>query len=156
MGLFNELYTLTKERRFAMLVSSDHDTGLLTISIMPRALNETDARYCKDLTLTASPADFDSDFVAAINDYRSTISPLLEQAKHANAAIAEAATTIQTPAKTNGKTAAKRPSSATSNAPAREASGDDKGKDYRAASSGESEEEDLTNDWMKNRQPELF
>jgi len=81
MSLITELLTLTKARRFALLVSSDHETGLLTIGVMPRASNERDGVYCKDLTLAAKPEEFDADFTQAIGAYRSKMLPLLELAK---------------------------------------------------------------------------
>ncbi|WP_395401035.1 hypothetical protein ACHMW6_25560 [Pseudoduganella sp. UC29_106] len=83
MSLFSELYALTKARRIAMLVTSDHDTGLMTISVMPRPLNDNDAPFCKDLTLTAPPDEFDAGFLEAIATYRDKLLPLLEQAKAA-------------------------------------------------------------------------
>lgn len=158
MSLFTELYTLTKTRRFAMLVSSDHDSGLLTISVMPRALNEADGKYCKDLTLTAAPEDFDTDFVAAVSDYRCKLAPLLEQAKEASAAIDKATQAGKSSAtsKASGKGAAKSAPPA-EKPPADGASVTDKAKAYREASSGDDGQDDeLNNDWMKNRQPELF
>jgi len=159
MSLFSELFALTKSRRFAMIVSSNHDTGLMTISVMPRALNEADGQYCKDLTLTATPSDFDTDFVSAISHYRGKIAPLLEQAKEAASAIDKTAQSAKTAtaAKPTGKTAAKPTPSASDKAGTESTSVEDKAKAYRDASSGDDEqEEEPTNDWMKNRQPELF
>jgi len=157
MSLFDELYALTQSRHFAMLVSSDHTSGLLTISVMPRALNEADAKFCKDLTLTAKPEEFDSDFIAAIGTYRNKLVPLLEQAKEAAKAIDKSsegakASASKPNAKANAKNAVpKYTPSATGT------SVEDKAKAYREASSGgDAADEDLNNDWMKNRQPELF
>ena len=158
MSLFTELYALTKSRRFAMIVSSDHNTGLMTISVMPRALNEADGKYCKDLTLTATPEDFDTDFVAAVSDYRCKLAPLLEQAKEASAAIDKATKAAKSSAtsKASGKGASKSAPPA-EKPPADGASVTDKARAYRKASSGDDgQDEDLNNDWMKNRQPELF
>ena len=158
MSLFAELFTLTQSRHFAMLVSSDHNTGLLTISVMPRALNEADAKYCKDLTLTAKPEDFDTDFIAAIGSYRSKLVPLLEQAKEAAKAIdktAEAAKAVghgksTSKASTNPAAPKDKPSQPSP-------STEDKAQAYREASDGDGvADDDPNNDWMKNRQPELF
>jgi|GEM_PF-1973527 len=157
MSIFDELFTLTQSRHFAMLVSSDHASGLLTISVMPRALNDADAKFCKDLTLTAKPEDFDSGFIEAIGTYRSKLMPLLEQAKDASKAIDKAseaakASASKPNAKANAKAAVpkdKEPESGTSV--------ERKAKAYGVASSGEGvADDDLNNDWMKNRQPELF
>lgn len=159
MSLFTELYTLTKTRRFAMLVSSDHHSGLLTISVMPRALNEADGQYCKDLTLTAKPEDFDTDFVAAIDTYRCKLMPLLEQAKEATAAIDKKAQSAKTAVQSKpvGKRGSTEPPATSGKLQAQAGSVVDKAKAYREASSGGCEqEEELSNDWMKNRQPELF
>lgn len=159
MSLFSELFALTKSRRFAMIVSSNHDTGLMTISVMPRAQNEADGQYCKDLTLTATPEDFDTDFLAAISQYRGKIAPLLEQAKEAAAAIDKTAQSAKsvTTAKPTGKTATKLNSTPSAKASTESTSVEDKAKAYRDASSGDDEQEqEPTNDWMKNRQPELF
>jgi len=157
MSLFDELYALTESRHFAMLVSSNHTSGLLTISVMPRALNEADAKFCKDLTLTAKPEEFDSDFIEALGTYRSKLIPLLEQAKEATKAIDRTSEAAKASAsKPNGKANAKaavrkdKPSESGSSV-------EGKAKAYREASSGEAvADEDLNNDWMKNRQPELF
>jgi PRTRC genetic system protein E len=157
MSLFDELYTLTQSRHFAMLVSSDHASGLLTISVMPRALNEADAKFCKDLTLTAKPEDFDSGFIEAIATYRSKLMPLLEQAKDASKAIDKTSEAAKASAsKPNGKANAKAavPKDKESESGT---SVEGEAKAYREASSGETvADEDLNNDWMKNRQPELF
>ncbi len=158
MSLFTELFTLTKARRFAMLVSSNHETGLLTISVMPRAVSEGDGAYCKDLTLTAKPEEFDADFIEAIGAYRSKLLPLLEQAKDAATAIEKSSQQ----AKTSTKKSAEKASAATRDATrpastAPSATTEDKAKQYREASSGDAGEDDESNnDWMKNRQPELF
>lgn len=158
MSLFKELFTLTKARRFAMLVSSNHETGLLTISVMPRAASESDGAYCKDLTLTAKPEEFDAHFVEAIGAYRSKLLPLLEQAKEAAAAIEKSSQQAKATSKKPGDKAsisigdARRPASSASTATT-----EDKARQYREASSGVTGEDDEpNNDWMKNRQPELF
>ncbi len=157
MSLFDELYALTQSRHFAMLVSSDHTSGLLTISVMPRALNEADAKFCKDLTLTAKPEEFDADFIAAIGTYRSKLMPLLEQAKESAKAIDKTAESAKAAAnKPNAKASAK--AAVPRNRPSESGTSvEGKAKAYREASSGEAvADEDLNNDWMKNRQPELF
>jgi PRTRC genetic system protein E len=157
MSLFNELFTLTQSRHFAMLVSSDHASGLLTISVMPRALNEADAKFCKDLTLTATPEEFDSGFIEAIGTYRSRLMPLLEQANEAAKAINKTVENAKAAAsRPNGKANAKA-SVSKDTSPQPGASRESKAQAYREASSGETvADEDLNNDWMKNRQPELF
>ena len=157
MSLFTELFTLTKARRFAMLVSSNHETGLLTISIMPRAINESDGAYCKDLTLTAKPEDFDMDFLEAVETYRSKLLPLLEQAKEAAVAIEKSGQQAKATTKKGSEKSSSAKGEATRPTPsASPATTGEKAKQYREASSGVTEDDDINNDWMKNRQPELF
>ena len=157
MSLFNELYALTQSRHFAMLVSSDHTSGLLTISVMPRALNEADAKFCKDLTLTAKPEEFDSDFIEALGTYRSKLMPLLDQAEEAVKGIDKASESAKAAAsKPDGKAKAKA-SVSKDKSPQSGASLERMAQAYRVPSSGGAvSDEDLNNDWMKNRQPELF
>lgn len=163
MSLFTELFTLTQTRRFAMLVSSDHATGLLTVAVMPRAVNEADGPFCKDLTLTATPEEFDAGFVQAISAYRSNLLPLLEQVKEANAAIEKTAQHAKSAAnaKAPAKAALPKAPSRADKPAAAQPSVADKARAYREAAEGgeepgEAPDEDLSNDWMKNRQPELF
>jgi PRTRC genetic system protein E len=154
MSLFEELFTLTRARRFALLVSSNHETGLLTISVMPRAANASDAAYCKDLTLTAKPEEFDADFIEALGAYRSKLLPLLEQAKAVEAAIEQGCQHAKSRAKNQPENPGALkgvPQSPTS--PMTKA----KAQQYREASSGDAGDDDEPDsDWMKNRQPELF
>lgn len=159
MSLFSELYALTKARRIAMLVTSDHETGLMTISVMPRPLNDNDAPFCKDLTLTAPPDEFDAGFLEAIATYRDKLLPLLEQAKAAGAAIDKASQSAAQ--RSAAKSAAKSPAAKDLDRPSKaatpESSRDEKAREYREASDGEATPDvDPDTDWMKNRQPELF
>lgn len=159
MSLFADFFTLTKSRRIAMIVSSDNDTGLLTISIMPCAQNEDDAQRGRDPTLTASLDVFDADFVAAISSYRSKLIPLLERTDVAAVAIDKTSPNAAplTNATPPGKTTAQGAMSAAATSEINGVATDDQAQAYREASSGDGIlEEDLSMDWMKNRQPELF
>ena len=78
MGLFTELYTLATNTRLAMLVTADAQRGLMTISVMPRPLHDAAVNLTTDLTLTATPEEFDSGFIKALTGYRAELAPLLE------------------------------------------------------------------------------
>jgi hypothetical protein len=60
MGTFTELYPLAVTTRLAMLVRADPERGVMTISVMPRPMPDTAAKLVTDLTLTATPEDFDA------------------------------------------------------------------------------------------------
>jgi PRTRC genetic system protein E len=159
MSLFTELFTLTKARRLAMLVSSDHDSGLLTISVMPRPQSDSEGPYCKDLTLTAKPEEFDTGFLDAIGSYRRQLLPLLDQAKAAAQAIESTAQKVRTAptAKPPAKDTRAKNIPASDTQENRGAGITAQAKAYRDASSGdEGDDDEPDNEWMKNRQPELF
>src|SRR5205823_14177370 len=66
----------------SMVISADEKRGTLTISVMPKPKKDFgESALTKDLTLTATPAEFDVGFVAALNGYRETRAALIEQAE---------------------------------------------------------------------------
>ncbi|MBX9794327.1 MAG: PRTRC system protein E, partial [Burkholderiaceae bacterium] len=87
MGMFTELYPLAVSTRLAMLVTADAERGLMTISVMPRPKQDCAAKLATDLTLTATPEEFDTGFVTALTGYRTELVPLLEQAAVTRRAI---------------------------------------------------------------------
>ncbi|WBS00129.1 PRTRC system protein E [Pseudoduganella sp. SL102] len=154
MGMFTELYPLAVTTRLAMLVSADAERRVMTISVMPRPTQDATAKLATDLTLTATPEDFDAGFIEALTGYRVKLVPLLEQAAAAGRAI-EAAH-VNPPKQPK---AADKPAKATAppkpSAPC--------AAPRIAAADGENDAVEDTNpnndpdrDWMKNRQPELF
>lgn len=82
MTMFQELYALATSATLTMIVSADEKTGKLTISVLPKPRKELgEAALTKDLTLTASPEDFDAGFVQALQGYREVRASLSEQAE---------------------------------------------------------------------------
>ena len=80
--MFSELYALATTATLSMVVSADEKRGTLTISVIPKPKKDMgEAALTKDLTLTASPADFDSGFIAALTGYREARAGLIEQAE---------------------------------------------------------------------------
>ena len=148
MGLFTELYTLTNHTRLAMLISADTQRGLMTISVMPRAASSTPSLPARDLTLTATPEEFDAGFVAALSGYRAKLIPLLEQAAASTQALEASPPASPKPAKAVSKAHPPAKAPVPAAAP-------------RCAAVDETEDKSNPNDdpdrsWMKNRQPELF
>ncbi len=82
MTMFQELYALATSATLTLIVSADEHTGRLTISVLPKPKKDMgEAALTKDLTLTASPEDFDTGFVSALRDYREVRTSLLAQAE---------------------------------------------------------------------------
>jgi PRTRC genetic system protein E len=82
MTMFTELYALATTATLAMVMSADEKRGTLTISVMPKPKKDFgEAALTKDLTLTATPAEFDEGFVAALKGYREARTGLVEQAE---------------------------------------------------------------------------
>lgn len=159
MSLFTEMFALAKETRFDILVSADQDTGLLTLCVLPREMDETEGQYCKGLTLTAKPEDFDTHFVTALTSYRTRIAPLLKQVKEAIAAIEAMAQDLQLAATSNPSAHSSSTSSSSTMKPSipERAALNESAAACRATSAGDCEVDDEPDlDWMKNRQPALF
>ncbi|SFV16829.1 PRTRC system protein E [Pseudoduganella namucuonensis] len=148
MGMFTELYPLTVTTRLAMLISADAERGVMTVSVMPRAAQTSTPSPARDLTLTATPEEFDAGFVDALLGYRAKLVPLLEQAAANSKALEEARSASPKPAKTPSKTSSHSKPPAAGAAP-RCAAVDEAGEQ-------EKPNDDPDRDWMKNRQPELF
>ena len=82
MTMFTELYALATTATLSMVISADDKRGTLTISVMPKPKKDVgEPALTKDLTLTATPAEFDGGFVAALKGYREARAGLIEQAE---------------------------------------------------------------------------
>lgn len=94
MTMFRELYALATTATLTMIVSADEKTAKLTISVLPKPRKDMgEPALTKDLTLTASPDDFDAGFVAALQGYREVRDSLTEQAE-ATREVLEAAKSV--------------------------------------------------------------
>jgi PRTRC genetic system protein E len=68
-----------------MIVSADEKTGRLTVSVLPKPKKDMgEPALVKDLTLTATPEEFDAGFVEALRGYREKRQSLTEQAEATN------------------------------------------------------------------------
>ena len=114
MTMFTELYALATTATLSMVVSADDKRGTLTISVMPKPKKDVgEPALTKDLTLTATPAEFDGGFVAALKGYREARAGLIEQAevtKEVLQAAKEAAAKKATEATTKASKPAAKPS----------------------------------------------
>src|SRR6266496_706113 len=82
MTMFTELYALATTATLSMVISADEKHRTLTISVMPKPKKDAgEPALTKDLTLTATPAEFDDGFVAALKGYREARAGLIEQAE---------------------------------------------------------------------------
>ncbi len=82
MTMFEELYALATSATLAMVISADEKTGKMTINVVPKPKKDMgEPALTKDLSLTATPADFDAGFVDALKGYREVRQSLAEQAE---------------------------------------------------------------------------
>ena len=82
MSMFKEIYQIATTATLALLISADEKTGKLTINLVPKPKKDiSEAALTKDLTLTATPEEFDNEFVAALKGYRAAREGLIEQAE---------------------------------------------------------------------------
>jgi PRTRC genetic system protein E len=118
MTMFGELYALATSATLMMIVSADEKSGKLTISVLPKPRKDTgEAALTKDLTLTASPEDFDAGFVQALQSYREARASLNQQAE-ATREVLQAAAALCAKRATEAMTKASKPSSTTKQAAA--------------------------------------
>lgn len=117
MTMFRELYALAVTATLTMIVSADEKTGKLTISVLPKPRKDMgEPALTKDLTLTASPEDFDAGFVAALQGYREVRDSLTEQAE-ATREVLEAAKSVSAKKATEAMTKASKSATAAQPAP---------------------------------------
>jgi len=82
MSMFAELYALANSATLAMVISADDKTGKLTINVVPKPKKDMgEPALTQALSLTATPAEFDADFVTTLKDYREARQSLIEQAE---------------------------------------------------------------------------
>ncbi|GIK76249.1 MAG: hypothetical protein BroJett021_52370 [Chloroflexota bacterium] len=150
MTMFTELYELATTATLAMVISADEKRGTLTISVMPKPKKDAgEPALTKDLTLTATPAEFDSGFVAALKGYRETRAGLIEQAE-ATKEVLQAAKEAAAKKAAEATTKVSKPTAKPSTKPS---SADDADESGSEEADGESETTNQTTDGV---QPNLF
>lgn len=82
MSLFNELYAMATTCSLSLLVTADAPSGKLTINVIPKPKPGADEPALKQpLSLTATPDEFDREFLAALRGYRECHASLAAQAE---------------------------------------------------------------------------
>ncbi|MDR0634136.1 MAG: PRTRC system protein E [Azoarcus sp.] len=80
MTFFEELFALAAEATLALTISADPLAGRMTVNVVPKPKGDTaNAALNKTLSLTATPAEFNEGFIAALKDYRAARHSLAEQ-----------------------------------------------------------------------------
>lgn len=150
MTMFTELYALATTATLSLVISADEKRGMLSISVIPKPKKDAgEPALTKDLTLTATPAEFDDGFVAALKGYREVRTGLIEQAeatKEVLQAAKEAAAKKAAEATTKVSKPATKPA-------ARAPTTDDQDESGPEEAGGESE---ITTQTPVGAQPNLF
>jgi PRTRC genetic system protein E len=91
MTIFEELYEMARTATLTMIISADDKAGKMTISVLPKPKKDVgEVALTKDLTLTATPAEFDEAFVKALRGYQTNRQTLAEQIEATNEVLAAA------------------------------------------------------------------
>lgn len=78
--MFHELFQIACQSTLSMLIAADAASGHLTISLTPIPRDKEDASAPREaLTLTATPAEFEAEFVTSLRTYRTVLPSLREQ-----------------------------------------------------------------------------
>ncbi len=82
MTMFNELYELATSATLTMVISADEKTERMTINVIPKPRKDVDEpALTKALSLTATPDEFDAEFVGVLKGYREVRQSLAAQAE---------------------------------------------------------------------------
>lgn len=122
MPMFEELYALALGASLTMTISADEKTGRMTVNVIPKPRKGVDeSALSQPLSLTATPQEFDADFIDALRGFRAAHQSLATQAE-ATKEIIEAARSASVKKASEATTKASKPaaagSKATSSAPA--------------------------------------
>lgn len=91
MTMFQELFALAASATLTMTVSADETTGRMTINVIPKPRKDvSEPALTQPLSLTATPQEFDTGFIAALSGYRE-VRQSLEQQAEATKVVLEAA-----------------------------------------------------------------
>jgi PRTRC genetic system protein E len=82
MTMFEELHALAASATLTMVISADGKNGRMTINVIPKPKKDVDEpALTKALSLTATPAEFDAEFVGVLKGYREVRQSLAVQAE---------------------------------------------------------------------------
>lgn len=92
--MFAAIFELAKTTTLTMMISANAKAGTLTMCVKPTPRKGEEAAVTKELTLTATPEDFEQNFPACLTSYTEMHQSLLEQTA-ATTAFLEAAKQAQ-------------------------------------------------------------
>jgi PRTRC genetic system protein E len=82
MSMFKELYQLALGATLTLTISADEKKGRMTVNVVPKPREEAgEPALSTPLVLTATPEEFDADFVAVLAGYRTSHASLVQQAQ---------------------------------------------------------------------------
>lgn len=111
MALFTELYELARSATLTLIVKADESNGRLTLCVLPKPLQDVgDGALMQPLSLTATPAEFDADFIEVLRSYREARHDLWQQAKTTQQVLQAAQATSRQKANTAAKPIPSAPS----------------------------------------------
>lgn len=159
MSMFKELYELALGATLTLTISADEKKGRMTVNVIPKSRDAGEPALSTPLVLTATPEEFDADFVTVLAGYRTSHASLVQQAQvtqelldAAKAASAKKATGALAKAQTKSAPSAAAAQRATGSAPASEpdAGDDDAGDGDDDAGASASTQA------VSNTEPQLF
>lgn len=112
MAMFEELFALAQHATLTLIVSADAGGGTMTVSVLPKPKEDHgEAALRQPLSLTATPQEFDAEFVATLRGYRQARDTLAEQAA-ATREVLEAAKSASVKKASEAASAASKPKAA--------------------------------------------
>lgn len=139
MTMFEELFALATSATLTMTVSADEKTGRLTVNVIPKPKQQAgEPALAQPLSLTATPQEFDAEFVQALRGYRDVRQSLAQQAEATNEVIEAAkAASVKKASEATAKASSAKPAApakpAASASAAQPPVGDDEDADDAAA-----------------------
>lgn len=80
--MFKELFELAKTAVLTLTISADEKSGQMIVNVIPKPKKDlAEPALTKELSLTATPEEFNADFVKALFNYRVSRKTLQEQAE---------------------------------------------------------------------------
>lgn len=114
MPMFEELYALALGACLTMTVSADEKTGRMTVNVIPKPRKDVgESALTQPLSLTATPQEFDAEFIDALRGFREVHQSLAKQAQ-ATKEVIEAARSASVKKASDATSKASKPASETS------------------------------------------
>lgn len=136
MAMFEELYALALGACLTLTISADEKTGRMTVNVIPKPRKDVgELALTQPLSLTATPQEFDAEFIGALRGFREVHQSLAKQAEATKEVIeaarsasvkkaSDATSKASKPATAASKAATSAPASKTAQPPSASASGD--------------------------------